>query len=96
MGKRFTDANQIIELIDRYKKEREELWKDAWDDDQLADKLRDTKWAWKIEGIRADAEKKRKQCGWRDTRIINLADSLSTINTPELPGCETDGSIPTS
>jgi hypothetical protein len=96
MSNRFTTEKQITDLIDFYKKEWEELRLDAAADDVLADHLRDTKWAWKIEGIRAEAESKRKRCQWRDARIKTLGEKLSEIQTPELPECKTDGSIPKS
>ena len=96
MSKRFKEPKQITELIDKFKKEMEFLLLDADDDDLLADRLRDTKWGWKIEGIRHEAEAKRSRARWRETRIKSLGDSLSVLLTPQLPGVEGDSSIPTS
>jgi hypothetical protein len=96
MGNRFKEPKQITDLIDQYKKDMYRLLNEATDDDVLADHLRETKWAWKIEGIRRDAESKRKRASWRESRIKNLGDSLSTLLTPQLPCCDGDSSIPTS
>lgn len=96
MPDRFNSKEEIIALIDRYRKERDDLLKDAEQDDILADHLRETKEAWRIERIRDEAVAKRSRAGWREARLKNLGDSLSTIQTPELPECKTDGSIPTS
>ncbi len=96
MSDRFKNKEEIIALIDDYKKERDDLLNDAAEDDVLADHLRETKEAWRIERIRGEAMSKRSRAGWRQARIEKLGDALSTIQTPELPECQTDGSIPKS
>jgi hypothetical protein len=96
MSSRFVDKEEIIKLIDFYRAEANLLLKDAADDDVLADHLRDTKESYRIERIRDDASGKRKRAAWRDARIKSLGEKLSEIQTPELPGHETDGSIPKS
>lgn len=96
MSKRFKEPKQITDMIDEYKKDMYRLLNDATDDDVLADHLRETKWSWKIEGIRAEAMSKRRRASWREARIKSLGDSLSTLMTPQLPGVEGDSSIPTS
>jgi len=94
MSDRFNTKEEIIKLIDDYKHEMGKLVMAAAEDDVLADHLRETKWAWKIEGIRDEAQCKRRRAQWREARIKSLGDSLSIIQTPELPECKTDGSIP--
>jgi len=96
MSNRFVDKEEIIKVIDFYKGEREQLLKGADEDDILADHLRETKEAWRIERLRDDATEKRKRAAWRDARIRSLGESLAVIQTPELPTMKTDGSVPKS
>ena len=94
MSSRFKDKDEIEKLIKFYRAEADLLMWGASEDDTLADHLRDTKESWRIANVRAEAESKRKRAAWRETRIKSLSDKLAEILTPELPGCETDGSVP--
>lgn len=95
--KRFTNKQQIIDLIDRYRSEHGRLAVKAHDLDFLANRLVGTCEQGRAQGLRDKAEETRKQMSWRETRLKNLGNTLSELMTPNLPGTGiTDESVPSS
>lgn len=93
--KRFTTEEEILEVIDTYHQEMLSLSFSADSKDQLADKLRDTEEAYRIEGLRQQSYKLRKQVLWREARLVTLGERLSVMRTPQLVGVDNgDTSIP--
>lgn len=83
--KRFTTEEEILEVIDTYHQEMLKLSFSADSKDQLADKLRDTEEAYRIEGLRQQSAKLRKQVLWREARLVTLGERLSVMRTPMIP-----------
>lgn len=94
--KRFTSEEEITSLIDRFNHDIVALDESIDSKDHLADSLRPTEEAWRIDGIREKIERLKKQVDWRRTRIKNLGHTLATFRTPLLPTIEGDNSVPTS
>lgn len=93
--KRFYTADEIIQLIDKYHAEMLTLSTKADELDHLADQLRDTSEASRIEGLRQQSERCRKLVRWRETRLETLGGRLAEIQTPQLAGIDNgDDSIP--
>lgn len=95
--KRFTSAAQIIDLIDKFKAQHDEMCIRVHDLEFLSSRLLGTCEQHRITTIREQAEKIRAQISWRETRLKNLGEKLSEFQTPQLPGVDNgDSSIPTS
>ncbi len=95
--KRFTSAEQIITLIDRYKAEVVKITQKFSDKTHLAKQLSGTCEWQRVQPLRDEADYCLKQISWRETRLKNLGDKLSEFQTPQLPGVDNgDTSIPTS
>lgn len=95
--KRFTSEEEIIQLIDRFNTEIVALGESVDSKEHLADSLRSTEEAWRIDGIRERVSRLKKQIDWRHTRVQNLGHTLAEFRTPQLPGVDNgDRSVPTS
>lgn len=93
--KRFSSPDEILALIDTYHKEMWSLSTKADEIDHLADQLRGTSEAHRIEGLRQQSDKIRKQVLWREARLRTLGDRLAEIQTPQLAAIDNgDNSIP--
>lgn len=94
---RFTSEQEILDLIDKYRLEIDDLKKRADSRDHLADCLKSTEEAHRIPGIRDSADQIRNGCEWRIGRLKTLGEKLSEMRTPQLPGADNgDTSVPTS
>ena len=95
--KRFTNQQQIVDLIDKFNAENKRFCVLAHDLDFLSSRLAGTMEYHRVEQVRRQADDIRRQISWRETRLKNLGDKLSEFQTPQLPGVDNgDTSIPTS
>lgn len=95
MSKRFKDAAEIQSLADQYRNEMTEMRNMIASKNHLANRLRDTEEAWRINNLRGSIEKIEKQISWREARLETLKERMGEINTLQLPTMETeDKSIP--
>lgn len=93
--KRYHSAEEILTLIQTYRVQSLNLARDAEEADLLADALRNTSEAYRIEELRSRAMKKRKGIGWRTARLETLQSRLAEIQTPQLPALDNgDESVP--
>ncbi len=95
--KRFNTEQEILDKIDKYHLEMRWLDGKAESKDHLADSLRGTEEANRIEQLRKDAETIRNERKWREGRLESLKQQLAVFRTPQLAGVDNgDPSIPTT
>ena len=85
MKKKFENEQEVIELIDQYHKQMDGILAHIEQVVILADGLRNTMEAFRIEGLRAKVESMHHQIEWRSGRLDTLKEVLSEIRTQMLP-----------
>ena len=85
MKKKFENQQEAIELIDEYHKEIGKILEEIEQLVILADHLRNTMEAFRIEGLRAKVETMHRQIEWRSGRLETLKEVLAELRTQMLP-----------